>query len=382
MSAETETIDPLTRPKIVGSTTSPSIELQNLDSQIESAKQGFEHKPAVNTREKLVQLLLLRGRVVGRFADLVRANELAEDAVAAHGESSATFLLRARGRAAIQRFNDALADVALAESKAEAKQSVTAFQSLRAAILMGLGRYDDALPLVEKRSRTDPNAQTLADYAAVLAKQQRFQEAEAIFLQAELKFRGLSPIPLTNLYFDRATMWERAGDLRVATSIYKLAFERLPQHVHVAIHLALLVAPSEGVAMLEPLSHQTDEPDVFATLGMLQNLLAEHSGDAALERARALYEERFAKLPEAYADHAGWFWTNLGGDPKKGLAAANINIESRQTAEAYELLVAAGSAAKDDPTLCRAKKEGGALKYPSAKLLQQLQQLDGKISCE
>lgn len=372
----------MARPQIVGSTTSPSIELQNLDSQIESARQGFDRKAAVTTRERLVHLLLLRGRVTGRFADLVRASELAEEAVSAHGESSASFMLRARGRAAIHHFNDALADVALAESKAEARQSVTGFQSLRASILMGLGRYDEALTLVEKRSRTEPNAQTLGDYAAVLAKQQRFQEAETIFLQAELKFRGISPIPLTDLYFDRASMWERAGDLRVATSIYKLAFQRLPQHVHVAIHLALLVAPSEGVAMLEPLSHHTDEPDVFATLGLLKNLLAERSGDAAIERARALYEERYARLPEAYADHAGWFWATLGADAKKALAAAKINLESRQTAEAYELLVAAGDAAHDDPSLCRARKEGGALRYPSTKLLQQLQQLAGKISCD
>lgn len=363
-------------------TTSPSIELNNLDAQVQSADKQFgAHPDDFVARTKLVGLLLLRGRVLGKSEDLARAVELAEVGPTAQPKGYEGYLLRARGRSAAHRFKDALSDLDLAEKQLEPRASKAPILGLRATLFVAVGRYEDALPLMEKRSRTQPSTATLGDHAALLGRMGQYKEADALFLQAETKFRSISPIPLVELYFDRAAMWERAGNLELATKVYRAAKERLPQHVHVATHLAGLIAPSEAIPMLEPLTALSDDADLFAQLGILKNLLASKSGDASLARAKDLYDAHYAKLPEAYADHAGWFWVNAGGDASKALAAAKKNLEQRQTPEAYELLLAAATAADDLSAKCQAKRAAAALKYSTPRLSEQLRQLEGKIAC-
>jgi len=365
-----------------GKTTSPGIELGNLDAAIAGADKMIREHPDNNgTYAKLVSLLLLRGRVLGKSADLVRAHELAEGIPAADKESVPSLLLRARGRAAIHHFTDALADLDLAEKKPDARDSSAQIRSIRATIQAAQGRYDDAFAFFDGRARSAPTTANLTDLAVVLGKMGKVKEADAMFLEGELKFRAVSPFGLVDLYFERAMMWERAGDLDTATKVYRAAYDRLPQNVHVALHLAQLVAPSEGVTILEPLAETSDDPDVFAGLGILKNLLEAHSGDASLARAKVLYDEHFTKLPEAYADHAGWFWLNVGADLEKAVKAAKKNLEQRSTIEAWELAFAVATAAKDDELLCRAQREVKKMKYRSPRLTEALGKVEGKITC-
>lgn len=368
--------------QFTGRTTTSSIELNNLTSQINAATRSFDARPDdLAARTRLAGFLLLRARVVGQSADLARAVTLAEEAVEKAPDDPQALLLRARGRASAHRFTEALADLDAAEAKLRPEDPKVPYEIARGSMLVAVGRYDDALPILQRRARLEPTTQTLGDYAALLGKLGMYKEAEAQFVEAELKFRGVSPLPLVELYFDRASMWEKSGDLALATNLYRAAHKRFPEHVHVAVHLAALVPPSEAVEILEPLAERSDDPDLFAQLGRMKNMLAPGSGDAHVTKAKGLYEDHFAKLPEAYADHAGWFWVGLGRDPRRALDAANVNLAQRKTAEAYELAFAAADAVADLAAKCDAYRGATALKHPSPKLKEVLARLDGKIAC-
>jgi tetratricopeptide (TPR) repeat protein len=362
-------------------TTEPEIALKNLRSQLDGQIRQMERRPKdLQARSGVVTVSLARFKLLGKSEDLERAIELGEGATKIEEKSFAALLLRARGRAAAHRFEEALADLDAADKVAEPHdKGKTA--GVRANILIALGRYEEALPTIEKEARVRPTSEALADHAYLLGLMGRTAEAESLFVQAEQKHRGTSPFGLVQIYFDRGSMWEKQGNLSEATTLYKAAHAKLPQHPHVAVHLASLVPPAEGVAILEPVAKETDDPDVFAELGTLQNLVTPGSGDAMIKKAGAAYDELFAKLPSGYADHAGWFWVTTGGDPKKGLTAAQKNIGVRQTADAYELLIAAAEAAKDTPVLCTALKGAKTLKYSSPPLKERVRQLDGKVAC-
>jgi len=64
-----------------------------------------------------------------------------------------------------------------------------------------------------------------------------------------------------------------------------------------------------------------------------------------------------AKHPEAFANHAARFWLGPGADPAKALALAQVNLQGRKTADAYELALEAALDALDHAPLCALAKE-------------------------
>jgi tetratricopeptide (TPR) repeat protein len=356
-------------------TTDPTIALTNLDSQISESTRMFAERPNdTDLRGKSISLLLQRSGVTGSAADRKQALDIAEaDAKERAGDPDAHKNL-AHALAAMHRFDEALVELDAADKLSKIPGTTT---QLRLGVLAGLGRYDEVYPTHKELAEKFPSPSSLLDLATTAAKMGKTEEAEQAFVQAEEKYHGAAPFLLASIYFERASMWERLGDLSKATVLYKAALERLPQHVHSAVHLAALVSPSEGVALLEPLAKGDDaDPDAIAQLGVLQNLIKEKSGDESLSRARARYDVLMAEQPAAYADHAGWFWLVAGGDPKKADEAAKKNLAVRKTAEAYELSLAtaqASGATRD--AVCALADEARALKYRNAKLDEALRPL-------
>ncbi len=358
-------------------TTSPTIELNALDSQISSAEKNFAKAATLDARMQLVGTLLVRFKVTAKLADFSRAIELAAIPLS-EKPSVDELLVVAQGLAASHKFADALKLLDQAKALGD-KTKAIALDGRRYGVLFGLGRYEEALAIAETHARVQANASALSDHAAVLAAMGSRDQAEALFLQAKNKYRGVSPFFVAQLYFDRGSMFEKTGDLTNATALYRAANKRLPQHVHVATPLAPLLAPSEGIALLEPLAQGGEDPDVFAQLGVLKNIAASKSGDAELQKAKERYETAMAKHPDAFADHAGWFWLNVGEDAKKALDAAKRNLGNRQTADAYELVLAAAEEAKDTTTLCAERPKAQALKWKTLRLESRLANL--KVDC-
>lgn len=91
--------------------TDGTIALLNLSAQIDAVELEVRLGLAtVETRAGLVELLLLRGMIVGRIADYERAEGIAEQLVRDASADAKALLARARTRACFHRFNDALSD--------------------------------------------------------------------------------------------------------------------------------------------------------------------------------------------------------------------------------------------------------------------------------
>ena len=114
----------------------------------------------------LIDLLTLRGHILGRIADYERADALAERLVC-DAPAMAGVLARARARATLHRFAEALADLDSAEQRGADQHTLDAE---RAAIFQALGRYDEALALRWDAAERRPNFATLGALAGLQAE--------------------------------------------------------------------------------------------------------------------------------------------------------------------------------------------------------------------
>src|SRR5262249_28995596 len=148
-------------------TTDGSIAVRNLDAQIEGlqADATSGHSTA-ETQLCLIDLLVLRGRTLGRIADYRRAEQLADQFVRETG-SADSFLGRGRVHALFHRFRAALDDLDIA--RALSIDQITA-EKERAAIFQGLGRYDEALALRRQAVARCASFESLAALAGLYAE--------------------------------------------------------------------------------------------------------------------------------------------------------------------------------------------------------------------
>lgn len=359
---------PVVRPE--RKTTSERIALGNLDGQIAELERHALARPGdLSLRSELVGRLLLRARWLGHATDLLRAVELGEPAPDAHADAAEAWLLRARTRAAAHRFAEALADLDVAATKT---RDAGLWRAQRGSVLAALGLWDEALALLEEERKLWPKPANLMVEAALRAQMGQLERAEALFVQAESEHRDPSPIELVAILEARAAVSERVGDLASATALYREASLRMPRHAHVATHLATLLPPSEGIALLAPLADAQADPDLLATLGSLKELVEPGRGADDLSRASASFDERTAKLPQAYADHAAHFYLGAGKNADKALRHALVNLEARKTPEAYELALRALEANGMKPRACELAAEASALRYATPSLRQRI----------
>jgi hypothetical protein len=143
----------------------------------------------------------------------------------------------------------------------------------------------------------------------------------------------------------------------------------LPIYAHAVSHFALLEAPARAIELLTPVVATADDPEF--ELALSQRL--RDKGDVAeaerrLAHVRTRYDELVDRHPEAFADHAGWFWLDDGKDPAKALALAKKNLAVRTNGKAYELAVLAGIAAGSRDEACRLGTEGAKQPHASEML--------------
>lgn len=328
--------------------TSGTIAVTNLHAQIDglavrlsrAATGEAQGAPmAVAQGAVLIDLLNLRGHILGRVADYERAAELAERLVHAAPEDGMALLARARTRATLHCFAEAVADLrAAARSGADA----AVLDAERAVVLQALGCYSDAMALIRKAGERQSDFTTLGALAVLQAERGEVTEAERLFDEARRHYQGTSPFPLAQLDFRRGVMWHREGDVDAARSWYEAARCRVPGYAPALGHLAevelLRGATHDAIALLRPLTRTSDDPEYAAHLAAaLHRSGRVHEAKRWRERAAARYDELVLCHPEAYADHAADFWLTVGADADKGLELALQNLTFRQTARAHAL---------------------------------------------
>jgi tetratricopeptide (TPR) repeat protein len=318
-----------------------TIALRNLEAQIEGLEPnsipGF---PRVEERAWLIDLLALRGSILGSIADYERALELAHLLVRDATTEAVAFLARARTHAVFHRFRDALADLDVAERLAADAQSV---DRERAAVFQGLGRYEEASAIREEDARRCPSFESLGALTTLCAERGDAERAERLHAESVRRYRGVSPLPLAMLDFQLGSMWIHEGQ-----------FDRAREHLIAARRYVPAYAPAQGhfaeveaelghfdlaIALLDPLAATSDDPDYAAQLARIY-ADAGYPDDSRhwREHAATRYDELIALYPEAFADHAADFWLGAGAGPEKALRLARMNFVIRKTPRARALL--------------------------------------------
>ncbi|HEY2307284.1 MAG TPA: hypothetical protein VGI05_15520 [Streptosporangiaceae bacterium] len=324
-------------------TTSGTIAVVNLQAQVDSLAARAHPAaagPAVARQAILIDLLTLRGHVLGRIADYERAAELAERLARDAPDDGTALLARARTRATLHRFPEAMADL---DAAARGGCDRATLDAERAGILQAIGCHADALVLHRDAVERRPGFTTLGAMAVLQAERGEVHEAELLFARARHGYRGVSPFPVASLDFRHGLMWLKQGDLHAARSWFDAARRRVPAYAPALGHLAevdtTLGNQQAAIDRLRPLAVSSDDPEYAATLaGVLRD--AGHAREAGrwLASAAARYDELVLRHPEAFADHAAYFWFTVGGDAQKGRQLASRTRAMRQTARAYARL--------------------------------------------
>ncbi len=331
-------------------TTAGSLALANLQAQIDGRqRQALAGGLDVGGQAALIELVALRGHVLGSIADYEWAQTRAEQLTRDHPANGAALIARARTRSIFHRFTDALEDLADARRRGTASATV---DTERAAILQAVGRYDDALTIMSEAVKRRADFASVAAMASLCAESGDIDRAEQLFGESRERYRGVSPIPLAQLHFQRATMWLAQGDLSRGRSWLGAAIRRLPAYAPAQGHLgeveAALGDTDSAIARLRPLTISSDDPDYPAQLArILTEVRRAQEAREWRARAAARYDDLVARHPEAFADHAAEFWLDAGADPHRALSLARRNLEVRQTPRAHDLFSRAARAVDD-----------------------------------
>lgn len=321
-------------------TTAGVIALGNLQGQIDGQeRQALAGRLDPSGRAELVDLVLLRGHILGCVADYERADSYADQLTHDSPTQGVAFLARARTRSVFHRFTDALDDLdhalRLGTDPAEADE-------VRGPVLQAVGRYQEAFTILRDRVDQRADFASLAALASLYADRGDVGTAEQFFHESRAQYRGVSPFPVAQLDFARAVMWLAHSELLRARGWLDAVHRRLPHYAPARGHLAEVEAElgetDAAVALLRPLADTSDDPDYTAQLARILS----DAGQVAearewRTRAEVRYEELISRHPEAFADHAAEFWLQVGADPHRALRLAGKNLEVRPTARAQEL---------------------------------------------
>lgn len=329
-------------------TTDGTIALLNLQAEIDGQEAGAVDRRSVGAQVALVELISLRGLILGHVADYERAEALAEQSVRMAPSNAEVFVARARARTTFHRFADALNDLDVAQ---QLSADADLLNCERAAILQALGCYDEALDIRQAAAERRPSFETIGALAGLRAELGEVETAERLCLEARSRYRSVSPFPLAVLDFQLGRMCMDTGQLDDARTRFVAALRRVPAYAPAEGHLAEVEADSgeveAAVARLHPLAASSDDPDYAAQLARILNEMGRTEESCHwFKLAGARYDELIARHPEAFADHAAEFWLAAGADPDKALRLARMNLDIRKTPRAYDLLACAISASE------------------------------------
>jgi tetratricopeptide (TPR) repeat protein len=308
-----------------------------IDGQVSRRPRG---RLTVGERTELVELLALRGHVLGSVADAEQAAALADELAGQAPGDARSLVARARMSGVFHRFAPALADLDIAAALGGDRAGLDAE---RAAIYQALGRYDEALAIRRAAADSNPDFSALAALAGVFGELGEMDEAERWFSAATRCYRATSPFPLAMLEFQRGQLWMEHGNLRRARAWCDEAVRRLPAYVPAQGHLAELDAArgetAAAIARLRPLALASDDPDYATQLArILGNAGQTQEAQTWRGKAEARYDELLERHQDAFADHAAEFWLTIGGDPGRALLLAQHNLSLRQTPRARALV--------------------------------------------
>jgi tetratricopeptide (TPR) repeat protein len=319
-------------------TTAGIIAVGNLEARI--GGQASRARLPVGEHAELVELLELRGHILGCIADAELAAAMADELVRREPSDARSLVARARMRGCFHRFASALTDL---DTAAALGGDRTDIDAERAAIHQALGRYDEALATCRTAVERHAGFSALAALAGVYGERGDLDEAEHWFSAATSCYRGVSPFPVAMLEFQQGRLWMEHDDLRRARAWCDAAVRRLPAYVPAQGHLAEIEAAlgeaTAAIVRLRPLALTSDDPDYAAQLARVLGEAGQiEEAQTWRDEAEARYDDLIARHGDAFADHAAEFWLTVGGDPERALLLARQNLSLRKTPRARALV--------------------------------------------
>ncbi|QYN38854.1 hypothetical protein K1T35_17595 [Pseudonocardia sp. DSM 110487] len=323
----------------MATTTSGVVAIRNLSAQIEGLqlRTGTGASPIADGAH-LVELLILRGHLLGRVADSERATELAERLVRDRPDDGRALFARARTRSALHRFSAAWLDLDDAQRHG---MDPAAVNDERAAIHQGLGRYDEALVMRRDAAGRRETFDSLGALAALHAERREVGPAQRLFRESRDLHSGVSPFPLATLDFQEGHMWLVEGDRTKARACLAAAVHRVPGYAPAEGHIAEIDACDGNlrgaIERFRTLAASSDDPDYAANLAGLLEAVGAAESDHWRDHAARRYDELISRHPAAFADHAALFWLAAGQNPDRATELAKLNLDTRPTPRAREL---------------------------------------------
>jgi len=354
-------------------TTDGALALHNLSSQLDGQLAVAAKAAAPDPLANAVALLELRGQLTGSIADYEHALVLAEQLVKKFPERAMSWVTHAQAVSTFHRFDEALADYAHAEKLGTHTVELV---GAREDIAASRGEDDRALAYREKMAKELPGLTTFSALAMTAGERGDLTRARALFADAQDSYRNISPFAVARLYWENGMVEERIGSKQQARALFEASHERLPCFVEASSHLAdLLDAAGErdrAIALMREVIKTSDDPEFVAQLSELLRKAGKSDEATALRKQAAdRYEALIKKYPLAFADHMARFLLLPGGDAKRALSFAQMNLKNRATVEAQELAIESAVAAGDSAFACKVADAltGRSVVLPSARAI-------------
>ncbi|MFS0736479.1 hypothetical protein ABC347_05460 [Sphingomonas sp. 1P06PA] len=295
----------------------------------------------------LAEALLARGRLTGRFDDLVAADRALANAFKVAEPGSGPLMVQTYQAMAMHRLPQAEASLESIEGAALPPDQATRAEilGLRGDIAFYSGRMGEASDLYARADGSWPTSQSMFRLANLAAHVGQTDLALERIDLAERRLRGPQPQFQGFLAMQRGLIALRRGDWTAAAAGFAEAERRFPGYWLVRQQQALVTAlngdPAKATAMFAAVARESGSPEAMDALAGL----ARASGDFAAarrwaDRAGAEWRRRIALAPEAAYGHAVDHELAFG-DPRQALAYAIANHRARPYAEAKVALAAA-----------------------------------------
>ncbi len=311
-------------------------EVESLNASIESAIQ-LSAKQAHDglLRLELASLYVERARLTGSYDDYRQAEAVLVDQESRAGKSSQTSLPRASLHYTLHRLKSASA----ALDKAPGTADKTEVAGLRADIAFYSGRYREAENTYRSLVNQIGISSQYIRLALLKSKMGSPGEATAFLEAAEKRYHGVSATRKAWMKLQRGLIALDRGRFDEALAMYNLAADELPGWWLIDEHIAEIKALSGDKAaaktLYESVIRRTGSPEYMDALAAIEYNEGNHEGARKLiQQARAIYEERLARFPEAAAGHALTHFLQDASDPQRALSLAQMNFNTRPYGDA------------------------------------------------
>lgn len=314
-------------------------ELAAIDEEIAKAEERASKQPSSwLAREKVANLWLRRARLSGDYDDYAKAEEALDRAFERAAEGSGPLLTRAALNFTLHRLDAVDPDLDKVAQRLLLDNTTRAvIESMRGDLAFQRGQYAAAREHFDAALQLDQTPGILSKLALWHWRMGDFDQAEALYLQAEGMLIGASLEPRAWTDLQRGIMDLERGRYRDAFEHYRTGAEDLGGwwliEEHIAEIAVLLGMPNFALGLYDEIIARTGKPEFIDAKASLLLARGDAQGAAALiEQAAARYEAELQRFPEATFGHALGHYLEFG-PPARALELAEANHTLRPNVE-------------------------------------------------